>query len=683
MRWLVRTDNGDIANYNRTLIETSIEEALAAAGEEGDAQQLALHVETDLTNRFFLGGDIPHTERIKDSVVAILRLYDFHGASERYLGSAVDEDHLIFIENLITEYVGQRDWRVNENSNMNYSLQGLNFHISSSIIARYWLNSIYPEDVKNAQNNGDIHIHDLGTLGPYCVGWDLQELLLSGFGGVPNKISSSPAKHFRAILGQVVNFLYTLQGEAAGAQAFSNFDTLLAPFIRFDKLSYGEVKQALQEFIFNLNVPTRVGFQAPFTNITMDLAPAPVLQDSPVIIGGQPQDITYADFQAEMTMINRAFAELMSEGDAQGRIFTFPIPTYNIHNNFDFDDPDLIPIWEMTGKYGIPYFSNFVNSDLNPDDVRSMCCRLRLDTKELRKRGGGLFGANPQTGSIGVVTINMPRLGYLAENEEDFFHRLDEMLEIARSSLEIKRSIVEQLTDQGLYPYTSVYLKSVKQAYGVWWANHFSTIGIIGMNEACENFLGMPITNSHAKKWTEKVLNHIRQRMQEFQVQTDNYYNLEASPAEGASHRLAKKDRELFGDNFAQGTDSVQYYTNSVHVPAFEDMDVFELLEHQDSLQTLFTGGTVVHLYLGEAITDPSGVKELVKAVVNQFRLPYFSITPTFSICPIHGYLHGKHFYCPFDHSDEELRSFGKDRELDTGEISQLNNSAYRLLEKK
>jgi ribonucleoside-triphosphate reductase (formate) len=681
MQWLVRKLNGSISSYDRVKIQNFIIEVSSKSNEDVDIDIIVHNIENSLYYKFFENGNIPHTKEIIElSCNTLFRSGYTQTADILRKGSFFQGDNKNFIEDLVDNYINSSDWRVKENSNMNYSLQGLNFHISSSIVARYWLSKLYTDEIKKHQDDGSLHIHDLGILGPYCVGWDLQELLEKGFGGVPNKIESSPAKHFRSILGQIVNFFYTLQGEAAGAQAFSNFDTLLAPFVRNDNLSYDEVKQAMQEFIFNLNVPTRVGFQAPFTNITLDLEPAPVLSDTNVVIGGKIQDSKYGDFQPEMDMINKALAELMSEGDAKGRIFTFPIPTYNIHKDFDFDNPNFIPIWEMTGKYGIPYFSNFVNSDLSPDDVRSMCCRLRLDTKELRSRGGGLFGANPQTGSIGVVTINIPRIAYLAENEEDFYSRLDKMLELAKNSLEIKRTFVEQLTDQGLFPYTKVYLSSVKERFGCWWANHFSTIGIIGMNEAAHNFLKTSIVDPKAHKWTGEVLTYIRNRLQQFQSDTGNYYNLEATPAEGASYRLAKKDKEIFGDIFAQGGDDVPYYTNSVHVPANEEMDLFDMLEHQDNLQTLFTGGTVVHLYLGEAITDTNSVKELVKSVVNNYKLPYFSLTPTFSVCPVHGYISGKHQYCPYPHTEKDLKDHGKITEIEENKLTSMEKSSYKVI---
>ncbi|RKZ22095.1 ribonucleoside triphosphate reductase [bacterium] len=684
MERLVRKRDGKIVEYDRGRIVRAVRLAMEACEVEGDPEEIAKAVEIQLHRTFFRRGSIPHVEEIQDLVERTLMERGFHEVAKAYilyrqkrkeareLKSTLEE-----AEKLIEQYISREDWRVNENSNMNYSLQGLNFYISSSITARYWLNRIYTEDIKRAHDDGDFHIHDLGILGPYCVGWDLEELLRSGFRGVEGKIESAPAKHFRTALGQVVNFFYTLQGEAAGAQAFSNFDTLLAPFIRYDRLSYKEVKQAMQEFLFNLNVPTRVGFQTPFTNITMDLTVPEMFKDRPVIWAGREMENTYGDFQDEMNMINRAFAELMMEGDAKGRIFTFPIPTYNISKDFDWENENLEPIWEMTGKYGIPYFSNFVNSDMKPEDARSMCCRLRLDNRELRKRGGGLFGANPLTGSIGVVTINLPRIGYLSRTEEEFFERLEHLMILAKNSLEMKRKVIEDLTEKGLYPYSRVYLRAIKESQGRYWANHFSTIGLVGMNEACMNFLGVPISTPEGKEWAIKVLKFMREKLSDFQEETGNFYNLEATPAEGASYRLAKKDKERFSRIYTQGDEDAPYYTNSVHLPVNEEHDIFELLEHQDDLQVLFTGGTVVHLFLGEPVRDWRVVRDLVRSIVTNFRLPYFSITPTFSICPVHGYIPGEHEVCPYPHTEEQLRRYGVVIEMDEEELSRLPQGAY------
>ncbi len=1168
MEPLVRKRSGKLVPFSRFRIVNAIFKAMKATGEgtRQDAETVADAVAVQLYRQYFKRGDIPHVETIQDIIEKTLMEKGFPEVAKAYIlyrekrrqareiGKA-----LVDGINLIEEYLGKEDWRVRENSNMNFSLQGLNFHVSSSIIARYWLEKLYPREVAQAHIDGDFHIHDLGILGPYCVGWDLYDLLLRGFGGVPGKVESAPAKHFRSALGQIVNFFYTMQGEAAGAQAFSNFDTLLAPFVAYDKLDYKDVKQCMQEFLFNVNVPTRVGFQSlswqepvvirrrgkvevlpigelvdtafrenshrivpnvdgygnlseesfcipvedelevlgwkdgratwlrvkalvrhkvphkrfvkirtgrgevfispshslfvfkekggkkgirpvkpaelepigpnasvgeknyvvglkrvgeecfknlteidlaevigglacevksrvyvhltpegfekleenlklqgktikdalyelgysdkgqfyewkkkrsvpfpfwerygdlmdeevafslknypefkekrrlsgerlsafltvlafyitegkasstnlcifqsvehsaplerafsilglksgesehfgwssktkektqtkvknfrlrgllsfiikhtagfsasnkkipyyvfdlapslkerflsaliegdgyyddahrrfgffskskrliagvslllaslgyhfvlsrkdprtgvyaiyyyphpkkpweevedftkvpvyeiweeeypyeweydisvdcetenfvgglggilfhntPFTNLTFDLKPSKLYAEQAVIIGGKPQDSSYGEFTKEMAMINRAFCELMMEGDAKGRIFTFPIPTYNITKDFDWDNPDYEPLWEMTRKYGIPYFANFVNSDMDPDDARSMCCRLRLDQRELRKRGGGLFGANPLTGSIGVVTINLPRIGYFSTCEEEFFERLEALMELAKTSLEIKRKVIEDFTERGLYPYSKVYLDSVKKARGQYWANHFSTIGIVGMNEACVNFLNTPIYTPEGKEFALKVLKFMREKISEFQEATGNLYNLEATPAEGTSYRLARIDKKKFPRIKTQGTQEVPYYTNSVHLPVHYTDDIFEILTHQDDLQIMFTGGTVVHLFVGEEIPDTTMVKELVKAVVSNFRLPYFSITPTFSVCPVHGYIPGKHEFCPYPHTEEDLERFGVEVELPQRVLLKLPKEAYKEVQEK
>jgi len=558
-------------------------------------------------------------------------------------------------ESIVEDYLGGSDWRVNENSNTTYALQGLNNYISSTVTAKYWLNKIYPENIQQAHVNGEYHIHDLGLLAVYCCGWDLKDLLIKGFRGVPNKVESKPPKHFRSALGQVVNFYYTLQGEAAGAQAFSNFDTLLAPFIAYDKLSYDEVKQAMQEFVFNLNVPTRVGFQTPFTNLTMDMYVPKAFKDEAVIIGGEPQDKTYKEFQEEQFLLNKAFMEVMMEGDAKGRIFTFPIPTYNVDEDFDWNHPVVKDLMAITAKYGIPYFANFVNSDMSPDDARSMCCRLRLDNRELRKRGGGLFGANPLTGSIGVVTINLPRLGYTSESEEQFFDKLTELMELARESLRIKRKALEKLTENGLYPYAKFYLKEIKERFGQYWKNHFNTIGVVGMNEALINFIGVDIMHEEGLQFSEKVLNFMRDKLGDFQDADDMLYNLEATPAEGTSYRLARRDRKDFPEIIASGTDERPYYTNSTQIPVEQTRDLFKALDHQDRLQPLYTGGTVFHTFLGEAVDNGDNIAKLLKQMTSKYKIPYITITPTFSVCPTHGYLKGKHPTCPLCKQEKEL----------------------------
>ena len=572
---------------------------------------------------------------MKNAIFNDNKVVNLGSAKKAFMSNAFvsDKDSNI---NLVDSYLRQLDWKVNENSNMAYSIQGLNNYISSEISKQYWLNKIYPVEIKNAHLNGDIHIHDLNIISVYCVGWDLKDLLTEGFTGVRGKIESASAKHFRTALGQIVNFMYTMQGEAAGAQAFSNFDTLLAPFISYDNLDYKQVKQALQEFIFNMNVPTRVGFQTPFTNITMDSTVPSYYAEQPVIIGGELQERTYKEFQKEMDMLNKAFFEVMMEGDNSGRVFTFPIPTYNITKDFDWDNENIKGLWEMAAKYGIPYFSNFINSDMSPEDARSMCCRLRIDNRELEYRGGGLFGSNPLTGSVGVVTINLPKIAEISKTKGEFLEKLAQKMEIAKESLEIKRKLLEDLTDKDLYPYTKFYLRDIKARFGVYWKNHFSTIGLIGMNEACLNLLNCDIGTFRGKQFALEVMDFMRARIVEFQKETGNNYNLEATPAEGTSYRLAKLDKEKY-----------PYYTNSTQLPVNYTDDIFEVLDHQDDLQTKYTGGTVVHIYAGERIQSTETMKNLVKKICNNYHLPYFTFSPTFSTCPNHGYVAGEHFRCP------------------------------------
>ncbi len=610
---------------------------------------------------------IPTVENVQDLVEKILIEKGHAKVAKAYIlyreqHRKIREAKALFQEGLglVDDYLDKSDWRVNENSNMSYSLQGLNNHIASAITAKYWLERIYPPEIREAHVNCDLHIHDLGLLSAYCVGWDLKDLLLRGFGGVKGKVESRPAKHFRSALGQVVNFFYTLQGESAGAQAFANFDTYLAPFIKYDNLSYAEVRQCLQEFIFNMNIPTRVGFQTPFTNVTMDMVIPGNIADEYVVIGGEVTDRKYSEFQNEMDIFNSAFAECLVEGDAKNRIFTFPIPTYNITKNFDWENPKHRSLWEMTAKYGIPYFANFINSDMDPEDARSMCCRLRLDNRELRKRGGGLFGANPLTGSIGVITVNMPRLAYKSKTENKFFNALAQLMDLGRDALEIKRKALESFTENDLYPYTKYYLSDIRQRTGKYWVNHFSTIGIIGMNEACLNLLNRDISTKEGKEFTLRVLEYMRNRISEYQEETGNLFNLEATPAEGVTYRFAKHDKNDFPKLITAGSGE-PYYTNSVHLPVDSNADVFELLNHQDALQSMFTGGTVVHCFLGEKIDDPQMVKLLVKKIAENYSIPYFTITPTFSVCPVHGYIPGSHLFCPYEHSEEDLEAFGID----------------------
>lgn len=600
----------------------------------------------------------PAVEEIQDEVERTLFANsEFEAAKAyiiyRYQHQNIRNTKAIFSNiELMEDYLSLRDWRVKESANSTYSLQGLNQHISTMVSSQYWLTQIYPQEIAEAHKTGRFHIHDLGFLSVYCVGWDLEDLLISGFRGVEGKTQSKPAKHLRTALGQIVNFFYTMQGEAAGAQALSSFDTYLAPFILFDGLDYAQTKQCLQEFMFNINVPTRVGFQTPFTNITLDLVVPGNMKDQPVIIGGKIQNEVYGDFKAEMELFNRAFAEVMLEGDASGSVFSFPIPTYNITKDFDWDNPAYEKIWEMTAKYGIPYFSNFVNSDMSPDDVRSMCCRLRLDKRELQSRGGGLFGANPLTGSVGVVTMNLPKLGYESSSEEDFFQRLSHLMELAKNSLEIKRKVIERLTGQGLYPYSRFYLRHLYKKNGYYWDNHFSTIGLVGMNECCLNFLGHGLTSEIGHALSLKVLDFMRERLQDFQSETGHIYNLEATPAEGTSYRLARIDKMQYPDiltanEFAVKGGAEPYYTNSTQLPVNYTDDLFEALSLQDDLQVKYTGGTVFHTFVGESQLPIASVKQMIYKITHHFRLPYVTLSPTFSICPQHGYIYGEHKICP------------------------------------
>ncbi len=683
----IRKRDGRLSRFDSEKIKEAISKAMRSA-KAFDSREAAkvVHQIVTVLEVIYKDGRIPTVENVQDLVEKVLIERGKAEVAKAYIlyreqHAKLRHARALFSEalNIVDRYLSKEDWRVRENSNMSYSLQGLNNHITSLVTAQYWLERIYPQEVREAHSQGDFHIHDLGLLSVYCCGWDLQDLLKRGLGGVVGKTESLPPKHLRAALGQVVNFFYTLQGEAAGAQAFSNFDTLLAPFIRYDKLDYKELKQEMQEFLFNVNIPTRTGFQTPFTNITMDLEPPGSLRDEPVIIGGEQQKETYDEFQEEMDLFNKVFCELMMEGDAKGRVFTFPIPTYNITKDFHWDNPKRDKLWEMTAKYGTPYFSNFINSDMNPDDARSMCCRLRLDNRELRKRGdllslkalpsvqkreratyrgGGLFGANPLTGSIGVVTINLPRLGYLSSTQEEFFDRLLGLMEIAKVSLEIKRKVLERFTEEGLYPYSKVYLEAIKENFGSWWANHFSTIGIVGMNEASVNLLGVDIGTGEGQDFAIKTLKFMRQQLSCFSQETGNLYNLEATPAEGTSYRLARIDREQYTDIFTQG-DEEPYYTNSSQLPVGYTDDLFDALSLQDHLQTIYTGGTVFHSYVGEKIDGPQMCKALVRKIAENFKLPYYTITPTFSICPVHGYIPGEHQFCPYEHTPEDLEKYG------------------------
>ena len=653
----IKKRDGRTAKFDRKKIEKAIEKAGLETGEFDVAQAVELTdkvldvLETRNQKR------LPSVEDIQDIVEDALIDSKFKKTAKAYIIYRDQHKKLREITSnahvdLIDKYLENLDWKVNENSNMGYSLQGLNNYVSAEITKTYWLDKIYTSKIGQAHKEGDLHIHDLNLLSVYCVGWDLTDLLQEGFTGVAGKVASKPAKHFRSALGQVVNFFYTLQGEAAGAQAFSDFDTLLAPFIRADKLSYDEVKQAIQEFVFNVNVPTRVGFQTPFTNITLDLECPKHMADNPVIIGGEMQDTTYGEYQEEMNMLNKALLEVLSEGDANGRVFTFPIPTVNITKDFNWDNPVIESLWEASAKYGIPYFSNFINSDMDPEDARSMCCRLRIDNRQLEYRGGGLFGSNPMTGSVGVVTINLPRLALKSKNEKEFFKGLAELMDMAKDSLETKRKVLERLTDANLYPYTKFYLRNIKQRFNQYWKNHFSTIGLIGTNEAALNLLGVDIGTEKGKAFAEKTLDFMRDRLVEYQKETGNNYNLEATPAEGTTYRLAQLDKASFPDraHFANGIGAevkCPFYTNSSHLPVNYTDDLFELMDLQDNLQTKYTGGTVIHFFLGERMDDPQTLKKLVKTICENYKLPYFTFSPSFSICKNHGYIVGEHPGCP------------------------------------
>ncbi|NCC86853.1 MAG: ribonucleoside triphosphate reductase [Clostridia bacterium] len=651
----IRKRNGDVVDFQSEKITRAIYKAASAVG--GNDWDKA----NDLTNQILgmaetrFPGDVADVEKVQDLVEKVLIENGHAKTAKAYIlyrekrRGARESNALIgaTIE-MFSNYLGDNDWRVKENANAQKSINGMNNYIRETFTKQYWLHEIYPDEIRNAHQAGDIHLHDLGFFGPYCAGWDLKQLLVDGFGGVPGKVESSPAKHLRSFLGQVTNSTFTTQGETAGAQAWSSFDTYCAPFVKYDNLDYTTVKQVLQEFIFNLNVPTRVGFQCPFSNLTFDIIAPRTLKDQAVIIGGKPQKETYGEFQKEMDMINTAFCEVMMEGDKKGRVFTFPIPTINVTNDFDWNSPVVNKFMEITCKYGIPYFSNYVNSDLSPDDALSMCCRLRLDTSELRKRGGGLFGSNPLTGSVGVVTINLPRIAYTSNTSEEFESKLRILMEAAKNSLEIKRKTIEEQTDRGMYPYSAHYLKNVKERTGSYWFNHFNTIGLIGMNEACLNFLGKgkDITTEEGQAFANKTLDYMRDVITGFQEETGHVYNLEATPAEGTSYSLARLDKERYPDIITAGNDE-PYYTNSSQLPVGFTDDIFETLDLQDELQCKYTGGTVLHLYLGEQIKDIEIAKQLIKKAFTNYKLPYISLTPTFSICQEHGYLNGEVYTCP------------------------------------
>jgi ribonucleoside-triphosphate reductase (formate) len=652
----VKKRTGGIAEFKLEKIERAIFKALTATKQgDGEKSKKLTQRVVDFLNRRFKKDEIPTVEEIQDIVEEVLILeglvetaksYILYREQRRRIREAVTTTEESVEK--INDYIEELDWQVHENANMAYSLQGLNQYGVSMLTKKYWLNKVYPKEVREAVEDGDMHIHDLGTLATYCNGWDLYDLLLRGFGGVPTKIESKPPKHLRTALGQLVNFFYTLQGESAGAQAVSEFSTLLAPFIRYDGLTYHQVKQALQEFLFNCAIPTRVGFQSPFTNITIDLAPSPNFADKPVIIGGESQKETYGEFQEEVNTINQALYECMMEGDSKERPFHFPIPTVNITKDFDWDNPAFDPMWKASAKYGINYFANYVNSDISPEDARSMCCRLRLDKRQLYNRGGGgLFGSGALTGSIGVVTINLPRIGYISKTKKDFFEKLTSVMDMAKESLEIKRKSIEDFMEKGLYPYSKYYLEGIKKMRGHYFGNHFSTIGLVGMNEALLNFIGEDIGTKRGQKFAMEILEFMRNRLIKYQNENGSFYNLEATPAESTAYRLALKDKEKYPDIISAGTKDSPYYTNSTQLPVNYTDDLFEALKLQEDLQCAYTGGTVLHLFLGEEVSDIEAVKSLIRKAFNKFKIPYLTVTPTFSICPVHGYLSGKQFECP------------------------------------
>lgn len=658
--------NGKLEKYDRWKIAAAVGKAIRAVRGEEDldfVEQLTSQVEGRLQEVMSVRhpNSVPAIEEIQDLVETVLMENKQFDIAKAYIIYRAKHEIIrdtrkltLDISSTMDGYLSQSDWRVNENANVNFSLGGLVLHNSGTITANYWLKNIYPEEVSRGHQNADFHIHDLSMFSGYCAGWSLRQLIMEGLGGVPDKITSKPAKHLNTLIQQIVNFLGIMQNEWAGAQALSSFDTYLAPFVKIDGLSFEEVKQAIQSFIFGVNTPSRWGSQAPFTNITLDWNIPGDLQGRPAIVGGADLDFTYGDCQREMDLINKAFIELMIDGDANGRGFQYPIPTYNITEDFNWDSENAKLLFEMTAKYGTPYFQNFVNSDLNPGDVRSMCCRLQLDKRELRKRGGGLFGSDEFTGSIGVVTINLPRIGYLANSKVDFFHRLTELIDTAARSLTIKRKVINRLMESGLFPYTKRYLQHLN--------NHFSTIGIVGMSECTLNFLGEDLTTETGREFALEILDYMRRHLADLQEDTGDLFNLEATPAESTSYRLAKHDKERYPDIITSGVKE-PYYTNSTQMPVDFTSDIFEALDHQDELQIKYTGGTVFHGFLGEAVDNWEACRNLVRTIAWNYRLPYFTISPTFSVCPIHGYLNGEHFACPKCADEERVKI---QRQIDT-----------------
>jgi ribonucleoside-triphosphate reductase (formate) len=639
---LVVKRDGEKVPFDKEFIVSAVTKAAEATGEFGptEARKIA-EMSAHFIAKSKKMAETITVEEIQDIVEFTLMssghfktarayiVYREHRAQVRATGAVAVE-----VEKTMNEYLQQSDWRVHANANQGYSLGGMILNVSGKLTANYWLHHVYPKEVREAHLEGDVHIHDLDMFSGYCAGWSLRQLLEEGFNGVPGKVESAPPRHLETAVAQMVNFLGTLQNEWAGAQAFSSFDTLLAPLIKKDGLSYDQVKQSVQQFVFNLNVPSRWGTQTPFTNITLDWVCPDDLKDKHPKIGSEELAFTYGDCQPEMDMLNKAYIEVMTAGDYRGRIFTFPIPTYNITKDFDWSSPIAQLLFEMTAKFGTPYFQNFLNSSLKPSDVRSMCCRLQLDLRQLRARGGGLFGSAEMTGSIGVVTLNMPRVGYLSRTEAEFFERLGRLMDIAKESLEIKRRVVTENIDRGLLPFTKRYLPSLH--------NHFSTIGLNGTNEACLNFLGKDITTAEGKEFAVKILDFMRGRLADYQEKTTHFYNLEATPGEGACYRFAKEDRVRFPGIIQAGTADAPYYTNSTHLPVDYTSDPLSALDHQDALQTKYTGGTVLHMFMGERVNDWQTCRDFVKRVAENYHLPYFTVTPTFSICPAHGYQKGE-----------------------------------------
>lgn len=668
---IIKKRDGRVVEFEKQRIADAVFKAAKSIGgsDRKIADQLADKATTILEYQF--GAEkIPTVEEIQDVVERILIKTGHAKTAKAYIIYRKQHEKirnikgtLLEVKNAVDEYLLKTDWRIHENSNTDYSFSGLMSHSAEKIMANYVLNEIYTDKINEAHRNADFHVHDLGHgVVAYCCGWSLMNLLMEGFGGVRRKINSKPPKHLEVACVQMVNFLGSVQMEHAGAQAFSSVDTLLAPFVKKDNLDYKRVKQCMQMLIFSLNVPSRWACQAPFTNFTFDWVVPNDMKTQPAIVGGKPQDFTYGDCKEEMDMINKAFIEVLLSGDADGRTFFYPIPTYNITKDFNWESENAKILFEMTAKYGTPYFQNFINSDLDPSDIRSMCCRLQLNLKELRNKMGGLFGAGDQTGSIGVVTVNVARIGFNAKNEKEFFQRLEELMELAKESLEIKRKIIDNNMKNGLMPFSKKYLGSYK--------SHFSTIGLNGMNEAAINLIGKDIASEEGRNLALKTLNFMRDKIAQFQQETENLYNLEAVPCESATYRFAKKDKELFPDIITAGTDEAPYYTNSTHLPVDKTDDVFEALEHQDDLQVLYTGGTVLHCFLGERIDDWKTTMKLVKKVAENFRLPYFTVTPTFSVCPEHGYIKGEHFSCPH-HVEVQEEQSSSERQKSEGLLSE------------